>query len=428
MTLTLVARFAAALLFVAACTTQPPASLSAQSPGSPTAGGPAAWKSEAILDFPNQGVGDIELIGGNLVTLSGQGTSVTGTDIIAIDPDSGRTRWTDSTLTGLVPASDSSFRSAHYLRDGDDIVALVADGSLQKSAVIRFSVPARRLIWQFAVNGVVFPESLSVHNSLTCFVTQGPTTQPFARSITCLDKGGKTLWTRNLAQSDGDSVEVEIAASKLMVLSRQGIFSAQAMVSAFDLQTGASIGVPFQVDARFGDIGMRHLAAWKDDKVLAFLTEGIAVVDLSSSQPQPQILLSLAGQFPRVPEIAQGGSTVYIKYDLPYPKGGDQPMADVVAGFDLDSGTKLWERTDAADPEFARMRPMRLQGPDLLYGDDNGGVWVLAASTGAVERHFVPTQDPLSFLDTVAPLRDGSAVIISENFGPGPLDYRLAGY
>jgi outer membrane protein assembly factor BamB len=423
--LILVARLVVALLFVVACGTQPPASLSAQSPASPTAGGPAAWKTEAILDFPNQGVGDLELIAGNLITLSGQGTTVTGTDIIAIDPGTGRTRWTDTALTDLVPAGDRAFHSAHYLRDGDDIIALVADGSLQKSAVIRFSAPARQLMWQFAVNGVIFPESLSVHNSVTCFVVQGPPTQPFARSITCLAKSGKSLWTRNLAQSDGDSVEVEIAATKLMVLSRQGIFSAQAMVSAFDLQTGSSIGVPFQVDARFGDIGIRHLAGWKDDKVLAFLTEGIAVVDLSSSQPQPQIVLSLAGQFPRVPEIDQGGSIVYIKYDLPYPKGGDQPMADVVAAFDLDRGTKLWERTDTADPQFERMRPMRLQGPDLLYGDDNGGVWVLTASTGAVERHYVPSQDPLLFLDTVAPLRYGSAVIISENFGPGPLDYRL---
>jgi hypothetical protein len=399
-----------------------------QSSESPTASGPVAWKSDAILDFPNHQVGDLELIAGNLMTLSGQGTTATGTDIIAIDPATGRTLWTDTTLTDLVPAGDRSFHFAHFLRDGDDIIALVADGSLGKSAVIRFSVPARRLIWQFAFNGVLLPESLSVHNSVTCFVGQGPSSQDSARSITCLDQSGKSLWVRNLGQSGGywADTEVEIAASKLMVLASQAGDSAHAIVSVFDLQTGASTVVPFQVDARYGDIAMRHLAGWKEDKVLAFLTEGIAVFDLSFPQRQPQLLIPLVGQFPRAPEIAQAGSTVYVKYDLPHPNGGDQPMADVAAAFDLASGTKLWDKTDTADPQFERMRPMRLQGPDLLYGDDNGGVWVVAATTGAVQRHFVPTQAPLSFLERVAPLRYEGAMIISENFGPGPLDYRLA--
>jgi hypothetical protein len=75
-----------------------------------------------------------------------------------------------------------------------------------------------------------------------------------------------------------------------------------------------------------------------------------------------------------VPEIAVGGSTAYVFYELLYPKGGDQPKADVVAAFDLESGRKLWEKVDLADPNLARLRPMRLQGSELLYGDNNGGV------------------------------------------------------
>lgn len=117
---------------------------------------------------------------------------------------------------------------------------------------------------------------------------------------------------------------------------------------------------------------------------------------------------------------------MYLKYDLPYSNGGDQPKADVVAAFDLEGGKKLWERTDPADPQLERMRPMRLQGSDLLYGDHNGGVWVLAASNGAVRRHVVLRQEPQNFLDRVAPLENGNSVIVSQNFGPGPLDYRLA--
>lgn len=408
-----------------ACSTPPAAGVSAPSPQSSIASGPT-WKSDAILDFPNHQVGDLELIAGNLMVLSGQGTTVTGTDIIAIDPQTGRTRWTDTTLNDLVPPGDSSFHFAHYLTYGDDMIVLVTDGSLEKSAVVRFSVPTRRVIWQLNVNGVLFPESLSVHGSMICFAGQGPVSQTSASSITCLNQDGKSLWTRNLGQSEVDWVEIEIATSKLMVLASQPPSPSQGMAWILDIRTGESTIAPFQVDARFGDVAVRHLAGWKDDKVLAFVTDGIAVFDLSSPQRRPQRLIPLTGQFPRAPEIAQGGSTVYVKYDLPQPTGGDQPMADVVAAFGLDSGTKLWEKTDAADPQLERMRPMRLQGSDLLYGDDIGGVWVLAARTGAVKRQYPPALSPSGFLQRVAPLRYGNGVILSENFGPGPLDYRLA--
>jgi outer membrane protein assembly factor BamB len=417
-----VARFALALLLVAACGVQstPPPKVAA----SASVAASVVWKSESTVDFSNHLVGDLELMAGSLVTLTGEGTTVTGTQIVAIDPVSGRTRWADATLNSLVPAGPSSFHQAHFLRDGDDLIALVTDGTSGKSAVIRFSVPQRRLVWQFAVKQTLFPESLAVHNSLTCFAGQEPG-PPLALSVTCLDRNGRSLWTRKVEQngSSGSGTEIEIAASKLMVLVPTEGDPGHALASVLDLQTGASTVAPFQVNALFRGMATKHLTIWKEDKVAAFLTDGIAVFDLSSAHRLR--LIPLVGQFPRVPEIAVGGSTAYVFYDLPYPKGGDQPKADVAAAFDLESGRKLWEMVDLADPNLARLRPMRLQGSELLYGDNNGGVWVLAASTGSVQRHFVP-QDPLFVLDTVAPLSNGSSVIVSENFGPGPLDYRLA--
>jgi hypothetical protein len=165
-------RFALALLLVAACGVQstPPPPVAA----SPSVAASVVWKSETTVDFSNHLVGDLELMAGSLVTLTGEGTTVTGTQIVAIDPISGRTRWADTTLNDLVPAGPSSFHQAHFLRDGDDLIALVTDGTSGKSAVIRISVPQRRLVWQFAVNQTLFPESLAVHNSLTCFAGQEP--------------------------------------------------------------------------------------------------------------------------------------------------------------------------------------------------------------------------------------------------------------
>lgn len=412
-----------ALLLLAACGSQ--SSTPPSTAASPNAATSVTWKSEATVDFSNSLVGDLELMAGSLVTLSGEGTTVTGTEIIAIDPVSGRTRWADTTLNDLVPAGPSSFHYAHFLRDGDDLIALVTDGTSEKSAVIRFSVPQRRLIWQFAVNQTLFPESLAVHNSLTCFAGQRPNPQ-FALWVTCLDQNGRSLWTRNLEPSaSGSGTEIDIAASRLMALVPTEGDPGHAVASVLDLKTGATVAV-FQVNATFGGIAMRHLATWKDDKIVAVLADGIAVFDLSSTQGQPLRFVSLAGLFPRAPEVVVGGSTVYLKYDLPYPNGGDQPKADVVAAFDLESGKKLWEKTDSVDPQLERMRPMRLQGSDLLYGDHNGDVWALAASTGAVQRHVFMAQEPLFVLDTVAPLLNGGSLIVSENFGPGPLDYRLA--
>jgi hypothetical protein len=149
-----VARFALVLLLVASCS-GPSSTPPAGATGSPTAGATAlpianaavVWKTDAILDFPNSLIGDLELIDGNLITLTGEGTIITGTQIFAIDPNSGRTSWTNRALTDLIPAGDSSFHHAHYLRDGNDLIALVSDGSQGRSAVIRFSVPQRRLVW-----------------------------------------------------------------------------------------------------------------------------------------------------------------------------------------------------------------------------------------------------------------------------------------
>jgi len=347
--------------------------------------------------------------------------------MVAIDPATGRTSWTNKTLTDLVPAGDTAFHHAHYLRDGNDLIALVTDGSLGRSAVARFSVPQRRLVWQFAVNQVLLPESLAVHNSLTCFAGIGANPQ-LAPSVTCLDPNGKRLWTSTLDQrgSISTDTEIEIAASRVMVMAYAETDPGHATVSILDLQTGAPTHTAFQVDATFGGIATRRLAVWKQDKVVALLAAGIAVLDLSATQPIPQLLVSLAGQFPRAPELAVGGSIVYLMYDLPYPNGGDQPSADVVAAFNLDTATKLWAKIDPAGPTFERFRPMRLQGSSVLYGDHDGGVWVLAAATGAVQRHLVPEQSPVAFLDRVAPLQYGSSLIVSENFGPGPTDYRLA--
>jgi outer membrane protein assembly factor BamB len=412
-----------ALLLVAACggqATTPP-----NVAASPRVATNVVWKSDSVVDFSNDLVGDLELMAGSLVTLTGEGTTVTGTEILAIDPANGRTRWADTTLNDLVPAGPTSFHHAHFLRDGNDLIALVTDGMSGKSAVIRFSVPQRRLIWQFAVNQTLFPESLAVDNSLTCFAGQRPNPQ-FALWVTCLDQSGRSLWTRNLEPSaSGSGTEIDIAASRLMVLVPTEGDPGHAVASVLDLKTGATMAV-FQVNATFGDIAIRHLATWKEDKIVAFLTDGIAVFDLSSTQGQPLGFVSLAGLFPRAPEVVVGGSTVYLKYDLPYPKGGDQPKADVVAAFDLESGKKLWEKTDPVDPQLERMRPMRLQGSDLLYGDHNGDVWALATSNGAVRRRVVLLQEPESFLDRVAPFENGNSVIVSQNFGPGPLDYRLA--
>jgi outer membrane protein assembly factor BamB len=430
-----VARFALLLLLVASCSgpssTAPlvraTASPTVGATGSPTTDAAIVWKSDAILDFPNSLVGDLELIDGNLITLTGDNTTITGTQMVAIDPTSGRTSWTDRTLTGLVPPGDRSFHYAHYLRDGNDLIALVTDGTQGRSAVIRFSVPQRRLLWQFAVNEVLVPESLAVHNSVTCFAGIGANPQ-LARSVTCLDPNGRRLWTSNLIQGESISsdTEIEIAASRVMVIAAFETEPGRATISVLDLHTGALAGAPFQVDATFGGIAMRHLAVWKQDKVAVFLTGGIAVIDLSSPQPTPQLVISLAGQFPRAPQLAVAGSTAYVMYDLPYPNGGDQPSADVVAAFNLDTATTLWAKTDPAGLIFERMRPMRVQGSSVLYGDHDGGVWVLAAATGAVQRHLVPQQSPVIFLDRVAPLVYGGWLIVSENLGPGPTDYRLA--
>jgi hypothetical protein len=418
-----VARFALALLLVAACGVQstPPPKVAA----SASVAASVVWKSESTVDFSNHLVGDLELMAGSLVTLSGDGTTVTGTEILAIDPVSGRTRWADTTLNGLVPAGPHSFHQAHFLRDGDDLIALVTDGTSRQSAVVRFSVSERRPIWLFAFDEVLFPESLAVHKSFTCFAGQR-SAPPFAEWVTCLGPDGRSLWTRNVEQngSSGSGTEIEIAATKLMVLVPAEGDPGHATASVLDLETGASITAPFQVNATFSGMATKHLAIWKEDTVAAFLTDGIAVFDLSSAHRLR--FIPLVGQFPRLPEIAVGGATAYVFYDLPYPNGGDQPKADVVAAFDLESGKKLWEKVDLADPNLSRLRPMRLQGSDLLYGDNNGGVWVLAVTTGAVQQHVVPGQDPLFVLDTVAPLMNGSSLVVSENFGPGPLDYRLA--
>ena len=362
---------------------------------------------------------------GNLITLSGEGTTVTGTRIIAIDPASGRTSWADTSLNDLVAAGERSFHHAHFLRDGDDPIALVTDGSLQKSAVVRFSVTARRVIWQYTVNQILFPESLAVHNSLTCFAGEDP---HYARLVTCLDRQGNLLWTRNLQDGEGawTDTEIAIAASRLMVLEYSDYDPGHALALFLDLQTGAATAPALQVNATVGGTATRRLAGWKDDRVVAFLGDGINVFDLSSPQHQPQLLISLAGRFPRAPEVAVGGSTLYLMYDLPYPNGGDVPKSDVVAAFDLETGTNLWQKTDLADPNFERARPLRLQGSFLLYGDHDGGVWMLAASTGVVQRHVVPSQSPLTLVDRVAPLQYGKSLIISENFGPGPTDFRLA--
>jgi hypothetical protein len=421
-----VARFALglALLLFAACDAQSPAQPSV---ASPNVAASVVWKSERTVDFSNSLVGDLELMAGSLVTLTGEGTTVTGTEILAIDPASGRTRWADATLNGLVAAGPSSFHHAHFLRDGDDLIALVTDGTSSTSAVIRFSVSEHRPLWLFGFDRVLYPESLAVHDSFTCFAGQGPVPQ-LAILVTCLGPTGRSLWTRKLEQSgsSGDGTEIEIAASKLMVLVPASGDPGHATASVLDLETGESTTAAFQVDATYGGIAIRHLATWKEDQVVAFVTGGIGIFDLSSPQGQPQRLISLGARFPRAPELTVEGSTAYVDYDLPYPNGGDQPKADVVAAFDLASGKKLWEKTDPADPQLQRMRPMRLQGSDLLYGDHNGDVWVLAAGTGAVRRHVLLRQEPQHFLDRVSPLENGNSVIVSQNFGPGPLDYRLA--
>jgi outer membrane protein assembly factor BamB len=422
-----VARFAVALalLLVAACVPQSQAQPSVAA--SPNSASSVVWKSERTVDFSNSLVGDLELMAGSLVTLTGEGTTVTGTEILAVDPESGRTRWADATLNGMVAAGPSSSHHAHFLRDGDDLIALVTDSTSSTSAVIRFSVSERRPIWLFGFDMVLFPESLAVHDSFTCFAGQGPVPQ-FSVLVTCLGPDGRRLWTRKVEQggSSGDGTEIEIAASKLMVVVPAEGNPGHATASVLDLETGEPTTAAFQVDAGYRGIATRHLATWKEDKVVAFLPGGIAIFDLSSPLGQPRSFISLAGLFPRAPEVAVAGSTVYVKYDMPYPTGGDQPKADVVAAFDLESGKKLWEKTDPVDPQLQRMRPMRLQGSDLLYGDHNGDVWVLAASTGAVRRHVVLRQEPQYFLDRVAPLESGNSVIVSQNFGPGPLDYRLA--
>jgi outer membrane protein assembly factor BamB len=392
---------------------------------SPTVSATVVWKSDAILDFPNSFVGDLELMAGNLITLTGEGTTITGTRIIAIDPASGRTSWADTSLNNLVPPEERSFHRAHFLRDGDDLIALVTDGSLKKSAVVRFSVTARRTIWQYTVDQILFPESLSVHNSMTCFAGERPN---YARFVACLDRNGKRLWTQDLEQSGAawTDTEIAIAASRLMVLEYSDYDPGHALASVLDLQTGARTVPTLQLSATYGGFGTRRLAAWKDDSVVAFLAEGITVFDLSSLQRQPQSLISLTGQFPRAPEVTVGGSNVYVMYDLPYPNGGDLPKSDVVAAFDLATGKKLWQKTDLADPNFERARPLRLQGSYVLYGDHDGGVWMLAASTGIVQRHLLPSQSPLTLIDRVAPLQYGKSLIVSENLGPGPTDFRLA--
>jgi outer membrane protein assembly factor BamB len=393
--------------------------------GSPSVGATVVWRSDAILDFPNSFVGDLELIAGNLITLTGEGTTITGTRIIAIDPASGRTSWADSSLNDLVPAGASSYHHAHFLRDGDDLILLVTDGSLQKSALVRFSTTARRAIWKYTVDQILFPESLSVHNSMTCFAGERPS---YARFVACLDRNGKRLWTQDLEQSGAAWTDTEIAitASRLMVLEYSDYDPGHALASVFDLQTGARTVPTLQVNATSGGFSTRRVATWNDDRIVAFLAEGITVFDLSSPQRQPQLLISLSGQFPRAPEVAVAGSTVYLMYDLPYPNGGDHPKSDVVAAFDLGTGKKLWQKTDLTDPNFERARPMRLQGSYVLYGAHDGGVWMLAASTGVVQRHLLPSQSPLTLIDRVAPLQYGKSLIVSENLGPGPTDFRLA--
>jgi outer membrane protein assembly factor BamB len=408
------------VLVVVACDGQPPR------PSSDAASLAWKWQSDAVLDFPNL-AGDLDFVGGSLVTLTNDGTLVTGTRIVAIDPDTGKTRWTDSTLTGLVPVGARSFHSAHFVREGDDIVAAAADGSSRKSVVIRFSIATRAIVWQFALQQLVLPESLSVSGATTCFAAVDPGPR-FARSVTCLGQDGKPSWSHSLDVQERlwGETEIEIAATRLIVLAEMRGRADEAMASVFELQTGAPALPSFPIRASYGHVGDHHLTRWKEDKVVAFLDEGVAVLDLAAHPDQPRLVASLSQRFPRAPEIVVGGSTAYVMYDVPYPNGGDQPRADVVAAFDLKAGRKLWEKTDAANLEYERVRPMRLQGPDLLYGDHTGRVWILAAGSGAVKRQLLPRQDPLSFIQTLAPFEIGNTIIVSENFGPGPLDYRLA--
>lgn len=384
------------------------------------------WKSDVVVDFQNRLVGDLDIIGNNLVLLSGDGATVTGTRIVAIDPVTGKTSWSDSTFDELVPSGDRSFHNAHFVSKGEDIIAVVADGTSGKSAVVRYSTTTRRVVWQFLADLIVLPESLSVSDSRVCFAAEDA--RPgFALTVSCLDQSGRLIWRRVLGDhgSDWGDVEIALGATRLLVLAQLGA-SYPAVASFFDLSTGAPLTASVTVGASFGYTGTRHLATWKDDKVIAFLNQGLVLFDLAATASQPIVLASLEQQFPRAPEIAIGGSTAYVMYDLPFPNGGDQPMADVVAAFNLNTGKKLWDKSDAATGRFSRMRPMRLSGSTLLYGDHTGGVWMLAVGSGAVLKHVVPLQQPASFVETLAPLQGNGRLIVSENFGPGPTDYRLA--
>lgn len=403
------ARFAVLLLLMAACNGTPVA------PGG--AGATVVWKNDVRIDFPDL-VGGLEMMAGNLITIAADQHAVTpdqhiviGAKIIAIDPDSGRTRWADTTLTDLVQTGDRRFYGFHFTRDGDDLIALVSNGSLGKGAVIRFSVATRRVIWQFSVNQSLYPESLSVRNSVTCFAGSGVGSD----FVTCLENG-KTLWSRAIQQYA--PAEIEIAASSLMVL-------VGSTITFLNLKTGATTA-SFQVGyVRYGDVGIHHLASWKENQVAAFLYEGIAVFDLSSPSSQPQRFIPLVG-FPRAQQIAVEGSTAYVKYDLPYPTGGDQPRADVVAAYDLASGTQLWSRTDARVDDVWKMRPMRLQGSNLLFGDLNGDIWILDAKSGVVQRHVLPTKVSGRIFQWASPLEYKSSVIVVDNVGSSPFDYYLA--